>query len=163
MPATPKTTSMPTNAHANSIKPLITRTQVNAKLVIKTVVKTPIKAPPSKPPAAQQPQTPSDPDRPIVPSACNIRPGTNLAMVAALPSCQKGASTDDMMKSSGWQAHSVRSALTSLRKRGLAIKRTINNEGCSQYCIADLPPAPIASAGAGGALIAPAATSGRKA
>ncbi len=36
-----------------------------------------------------------------------------------------GASLDEMMEATGWQAHTVRAAMTGLRKRGHAIERHI--------------------------------------
>jgi len=36
-----------------------------------------------------------------------------------------GASLDDMMEATGWQAHTVRAAMTGLRKRGIPITRHI--------------------------------------
>lgn len=36
-----------------------------------------------------------------------------------------GAALDQMMEATGWQAHSVRAALTGLRKRGFPIERHV--------------------------------------
>jgi hypothetical protein len=36
-----------------------------------------------------------------------------------------GASLDDMIEATGWQAHTVRAAMTGLRKRGHAINRHV--------------------------------------
>ena len=36
-----------------------------------------------------------------------------------------GACLDDMMEATGWQAHTVRAALTGLRKRGYLVERHI--------------------------------------
>lgn len=36
-----------------------------------------------------------------------------------------GASLEDMMEATGWQAHTVRAAMTGLRKRGFEIKRHV--------------------------------------
>ncbi|MGE4302503.1 MAG: DUF3489 domain-containing protein [Novosphingobium sp.] len=36
-----------------------------------------------------------------------------------------GASLEEMMQATGWQAHSVRAALTGFRKRGFAVERHI--------------------------------------
>ena len=36
-----------------------------------------------------------------------------------------GASLDDMIEATGWQGHTVRAAMTGLRKRGYAIQRKI--------------------------------------
>lgn len=37
----------------------------------------------------------------------------------------RGASLDDMIEATGWQSHTVRAAMTGLRKRGFAIERKI--------------------------------------
>lgn len=44
-----------------------------------------------------------------------------------------GASMADLEKATGWQAHSVRAALTGLRKKGIAIKREDNPKRGSVY------------------------------
>jgi len=36
----------------------------------------------------------------------------------------KGATVAEIMNSTGWQAHSVRAALTGLRKKGMTVERT---------------------------------------
>lgn len=36
-----------------------------------------------------------------------------------------GASLEDMIEATGWQGHTVRAAMTGLRKRGFAIEREI--------------------------------------
>ena len=36
-----------------------------------------------------------------------------------------GASLEDMITATGWQAHTVRAAMTGLRKRGYTITRTV--------------------------------------
>lgn len=36
-----------------------------------------------------------------------------------------GASLEDMIEATGWQGHTVRAAMTGLRKRGFAIERKI--------------------------------------
>ncbi len=46
----------------------------------------------------------------------------------------EGASIDDLTSATGWQAHSVRAALTGFRKRGHKIDRIIEG-GASHYRI----------------------------
>ncbi len=46
----------------------------------------------------------------------------------------EGASIDDLTSATGWQAHSVRAALTGLRKRGHEIARSLES-GASRYRI----------------------------
>ncbi len=43
-----------------------------------------------------------------------------------------GASIDDLMAATGWQPHSVRAALTGLRKRAITIQRD-RNDGVTRY------------------------------
>jgi hypothetical protein len=43
----------------------------------------------------------------------------------------------DLTKATAWQAHSVRAAITGLRKRGFQVERS-NEDGVSRYRIADI-------------------------
>ena len=54
-----------------------------------------------------------------------LRPHSKIARLVALLLADTGASLEEMMEATGWQAHSVRAALTGLRKRGFAIERHI--------------------------------------
>ncbi len=47
-----------------------------------------------------------------------------------------GASIAELTKATGWQPHSVRAALTGLRKRGREVVRTKDGQGVTRYCIA---------------------------
>ena len=47
-----------------------------------------------------------------------------------------GASIAQLQKAAGWQPHSVRAALTGLRKKGHAIERGRDAKGVTRYCIA---------------------------
>ena len=47
-----------------------------------------------------------------------------------------GASIAELTKATGWQPHSVRAALTGLRKKGREIVRTKDDQGVPRYCIA---------------------------
>ena len=47
-----------------------------------------------------------------------------------------GASIVQLQKTAGWQPHSVRAALTGLRKKGHAIERGRDAKGVTRYCIA---------------------------
>ena len=47
-----------------------------------------------------------------------------------------GASISQLTKATGWQPHSVRAALTSLRKKGRDVVRTKDEEGVTRYGIA---------------------------
>lgn len=57
-------------------------------------------------------------DAPRAPRA-HSKAGRLLAMLRD----GSGASLDEMMEATGWQAHTVRAAMTGLRKRGHAIER----------------------------------------
>ncbi len=48
-----------------------------------------------------------------------------------------GATVAQMGAKTGWQPHSVRAALTGLRKRGLGITREKNDAGVTVYRIAE--------------------------
>ncbi len=62
-----------------------------------------------------------------------VRPGTKQAALIALLERREGATVQQMRTKTGWQAHSVRAALTGLRKRGIAVTRTKNASGASIY------------------------------
>lgn len=67
------------------------------------------------------------------------RPGTKLAALIALLERPKGATVAQMCAKTGWQAHSVRAALTGFKKRGLAICRGTNSAGSTVYSMASQP------------------------
>jgi hypothetical protein len=48
----------------------------------------------------------------------------------------EGANIDELIKATGWQAHSIRATLTGLRKAGHQIVRTKDGQGGSRYRIA---------------------------
>ena len=58
------------------------------------------------------------------------------AMIEALVRRTEGAVTADLMAATGWQEHSVRAALTGLRKAGHAISRDRNDSGTTRYRLA---------------------------
>ena len=47
-----------------------------------------------------------------------------------------GASIAELTKATGWQPHSVRAALTGLRKKAREVVRTKDNQGVTRYYIA---------------------------
>ena len=59
---------------------------------------------------------------------------TKQAVILNLLRRAKGASIGDLTSAIGWQAHSVRAALTGLRKRGHDIERSVES-GASRYRI----------------------------
>ena len=46
-----------------------------------------------------------------------------------------GASIAELTKATGWQPHSVRAALTGLRKKDREVVRTKDDQGVTRYCI----------------------------
>ncbi len=46
-----------------------------------------------------------------------------------------GASISELTKATGWQPHSVRAALTGLRKKGREVVRTKDDQGVTRYRI----------------------------
>jgi transcription initiation factor IIE alpha subunit len=66
---------------------------------------------------------------------------TKIAKVQALLERQQGAKLDAICKATGWQPHSVRAALSGLRKAGHVIERTSgdNKTGASVYRILPTP------------------------
>ena len=59
---------------------------------------------------------------------------TKQAAILSLLRRAKGASIAELTSAIGWQAHSVRAALTGLRKRGHDIERSVES-GASRYRI----------------------------
>ncbi len=59
---------------------------------------------------------------------------TKQAAILGLLRRAEGASISDLTSATGWQAHSVRAALTGLRKRGYDIERSVES-GASRYRI----------------------------
>ncbi len=58
-----------------------------------------------------------------------LRAGTKQATLVDIMGTPAGATIAAMGARTGWQPHSVRAALTGLRKRGLAITREKNDAG----------------------------------
>ena len=59
---------------------------------------------------------------------------TKQAAILNLLRRAEGASIGDLTSATGWQAHSVRAALTGLRKRGHDVERSVES-GASRYRI----------------------------
>ena len=58
---------------------------------------------------------------------------TKKPLIQTLLQRPKGATIDDLKEATGWQAHSVRAALTGLRKEGHEIVRTKDDAGLTRY------------------------------
>ncbi len=61
---------------------------------------------------------------------------TKIESILKLLHRPNGASIVQLQKTAGWQPHSVRAALTGLRKKGHTIERGRNAKGVTRYCIA---------------------------
>ena len=61
---------------------------------------------------------------------------TKIETILKLLHRPNGASIAQLQKAAGWQPHSLRAALTGLRKKGHAIKRGRDAKGVTRYCIA---------------------------
>ncbi len=62
-------------------------------------------------------------------------PKTKRDTIIGLLKRPKGASIADLTTATGWQAHSVRAALTGLRKRDMDVVRTNGTDGGYVYRI----------------------------
>ncbi len=61
---------------------------------------------------------------------------TKASIILDLMKRPKGATVADLQKATGWQEHSVRAALTGLRKKGNEVVRTKDDAGATRYRIA---------------------------
>ncbi|MGQ3489066.1 DUF3489 domain-containing protein [Roseovarius pacificus] len=66
---------------------------------------------------------------------------TKAALLRDMLERPDGAKLDDLCKATGWQAHTVRAALSGLRKAGHIIERGRDATGQSVYRIATPPEA----------------------
>ncbi len=62
------------------------------------------------------------------------RPGTKQALLIELLKRKRGATIAEARDTTGWQSHSLRAAITGLRKQGFLIERS-KNGGASHYRI----------------------------
>ncbi|HEY4135533.1 MAG TPA: DUF3489 domain-containing protein [Alphaproteobacteria bacterium] len=93
-----------------------------------------------KPPAASaknrtQTQRGTEQGKPVNEGAANKRPTGKLATILGLLQRSKGAPLVELEKATGWQPHSVRAAMTGLRKRDIVIQREKQN-GVTRYRVA---------------------------
>ncbi len=64
---------------------------------------------------------------------------TKTATILKLLRRPKGPSIAELQKATGWKPHSVRAALTGLRKKGDKVERTKNAEETTVYIITKAP------------------------
>jgi hypothetical protein len=69
-------------------------------------------------------------------TAPNRRRHTKADVILKLLRRPTGASVAELTKAAGWQPHSVRAALTGLRKKGHEIARAKDARGVTRYSIA---------------------------
>ena len=72
-------------------------------------------------------------------SAAQDASKTKIATVIKLLQRKSGADIDEIGKATGWQKHTVRAALTGLRKKGHVVERT-KVDGASRYSITKVAP-----------------------
>ncbi len=93
----------------------------------KVVAKKRIKAPAPKAPTAIKT------DVAIPPPISRPQRG-KIAQIIALLDREDGASLIDLMAATGWQAHSVRGTISTLKKKlGQSLRITLNQDGLRQY------------------------------
>ena len=63
------------------------------------------------------------------------KPTSKIASVVKLLKLKQGATLDQLTEATGWQKHTVRAALTGLKKKGHDIERS-REKGVSRYRIA---------------------------
>ncbi len=73
--------------------------------------------------------------------AQNVRRPSKAAIITKLLSRPRGASLGDINNVTGWQAHSIRSFLTGLRKKGIVLAREQRRDGFTGYRIVKAKPA----------------------
>lgn len=67
------------------------------------------------------------------------RTGTKQALLIAMLQRAGGATVAELMAATGWLSHTVRAALTGLRKRGLGIERSKGDDLVTRYSVAGAP------------------------
>ena len=102
-------------------------------------------AQPARKPARKS-ATPTKPQRPAAKAASSRAPKIRTAVTPARPSKKAsivallqrpdGAAIGDLVKATGWQQHSVRDALTGLRKEGKELVRRKDQDGVTYYRLA---------------------------
>jgi hypothetical protein len=77
---------------------------------------------------------------PARPRKAGAQPTGKIATITALLRRPKGASIEDLVKATGWQAHSVRGAISGAIKKKLGLNVTSEKTGTVRlYRIADKP------------------------
>lgn len=72
-------------------------------------------------------------------ASAKSKPRTKSATVIALLKRAKGATLDEICKTTKWQPHSVRAFLTGLRKKGFVLAREQRGDDGTAYRITQTP------------------------
>ena len=75
----------------------------------------------------------ADTPPPATPFTPGVKPGTKQARLVDYLSRPWGASIADLGRLLGWQPHTVRAALTGLRKKGYTVTGTKDKDGVTVY------------------------------
>jgi hypothetical protein len=68
--------------------------------------------------------------------ACSLpREGSKQAMIITMLEKSKGASLEALIEATGWLPHTMRAALTGLRKRGFTVERTKGEAGAVYHIV----------------------------
>ena len=73
--------------------------------------------------------------KPSTSKAAKRKRPTRIDAVLRLLHRDNGASIAELRKATGWQPHSVRAALTGLRKRNIEIVRSKDEAGTTRYAV----------------------------
>ena len=92
-------------------------------------------SPTTAPEQAAAPETGS-PD-PGVEHPKPLRSGSKGAALLALLQREEGASLDEMIERTGWQGHTVRAAMTGLRKKGHVIGKRVSGNSTVWFIAAE--------------------------
>lgn len=88
---------------------------------------------PSRAEAAETPARAEKAQETADPRYSTVRAGSKLALLVEQLGRPPGAAMPDMVALLGWQAHTIRAALTGLRRKGFAVTRARNGSGDSVY------------------------------
>ena len=97
---------------------------------------TPAKQTVAKKPVTASKRAKAKPDEPAPaspPVAATIKPETKRTILIGLLQRPDGATVTEFAEKLGWLPHTVRAALTGLRKGGQAVERTKSPDGTSVY------------------------------
>jgi hypothetical protein len=117
-------------------------TKTNKKAAIKTAARRPRQGT-GQAPSSRKSRKPVDPAVAAASAAPAASPSiiparqTKKSSILALLQRRNGAAIGELIEVTGWQVHSVRAALTGLRKEGTELVRDKNAAGVTLYRIAE--------------------------